>query len=214
MRIYKMVTLGLLLSCLAITDKAMALSFTGTFINDDDVQLFTFTITDPSEVTLRTMSYAGGTLADGTVIPAGGFDPVLSLFNSAGMFLDFDDDDDDGVCSLPADPNNGSAFDACLVALLAPDTYTVALIQFDNFANGPTLADGFFNSGDPFFTANFGCPRGQFCDVDGNDRTPDWALDITTVTQDVPEPGTWLLLGTGLTMLLGCGWRRRRVSSL
>jgi hypothetical protein len=29
-------------------------------------------------------------------------------------------------------------------------------------------------------------------------------------TAPVPEPGTWLLMGTGLAGLLGYGWRRRK----
>ena len=46
---------------------AAHVALTGTFTQDDAVQLFTFTVTDPAltTVTLRTLSYAGGTNAAG-----------------------------------------------------------------------------------------------------------------------------------------------------
>lgn len=49
------------------------------------MQLFNFTVGASSTVTLVTKSYAGGILADGTVISACGFDPILTLFDSTGL---------------------------------------------------------------------------------------------------------------------------------
>ena len=48
-------------------------SFTGSFTNDSNVQLFNFSVAATSSITLRTFSYAGGTNSAGTVIPEGGF---------------------------------------------------------------------------------------------------------------------------------------------
>jgi hypothetical protein len=35
------------------------------------------------------------------------------------------------------------------------------------------------------------------------------SIELLTSTAPVPEPGTWLLMVTGLVGLLGYGWRRR-----
>src|SRR4051794_10875032 len=67
-------------------------SFTGIFSRDDDVQFFSLALGAPSMVTLRTYSYAGGTQANGNVVSAGGFDPVLTVFNSPGQLLHQEDD--------------------------------------------------------------------------------------------------------------------------
>src|SRR4051794_23762944 len=94
--------------------RAANFSFTGNFMNDDEVQIFNFSILDPADVTLRTLSYGGGTSANGNVITPGGFDPIITLFDDAGNFItDNDDDDDDNVidAALP-DPVTGEAFDA------------------------------------------------------------------------------------------------------
>lgn len=176
-------------------------SFTGTFGGDDDVQLFFFTADGASSVTLRTYGYAGGVQADGNVVSAGGFDPILSLFDSTGSLIA---ENDDGFG--PADPSTGASFDAEFSQVLAAGSYAVAISQYDNFAIGPDLSDGFALTGDPFFTAFNGCSNGQFCDVSGvspfDNRTNEWALDILNVeTAVIPEPSTGLLVLMGLVGL-------------
>lgn len=65
--------------------RAADFSFTGTFVNDTDLQFFSFTLANPTAgVALRTWSYAGGTNAAGQVIPSGGFLPYLNLYFSDG----------------------------------------------------------------------------------------------------------------------------------
>jgi hypothetical protein len=85
-------------------------------------------------------------------------------------------------------------------------TYTVAISQFDNFAVGPNLSNGFLQS-NPNFTAIY-CSNGQFCDVTGNNRTSAWAFDILNVdTAAVPEPMT--ILGSAIALGFGTLLKRR-----
>ena len=87
---------------------AATVSYTGTFSGDADVQLFTFTLSGPStDVTLRSLGYAGGVNGAGQVISPGGFDTVLGLFDSSGVLLDTIDDG-----SATVDPVSGAALDA------------------------------------------------------------------------------------------------------
>jgi hypothetical protein len=182
----------------------MDFSFTGTFSADDEVQTFNFTANGASTITLRTYSYAGGTQADGNVVSAGGFDPILALFDSTGLLIDQNDDGDGppDSCFVPADPATSEEYDTCLVSMLPAGDYTVAIMQFDNFASGPNLSDGFDQQGDPTFTSLFGCSNDQFCDVEGDNRTNFWAFDILGVEQaDLPEPSIGMLLVIVLTGL-------------
>lgn len=209
--------LGAVCACalyLSISSDVLAtnLSFTGTFTADDDVQLFNFTTDGTSSVTLRTYSYAGGVQADGNVVSGGGFDPILALFDSAGNLIAEVDDDSSGT--VAEDPNTMSSFDTLLSGVLAAGDYTVAVVQFDNFANGPTLSDGFVMQGDPFFTAlTGGCSNGQFCDVNSANRSNEWAFDILNVvgaTQvPIPIPAAIWLFGTGLLGLVGIARRKK-----
>lgn len=179
-------------------------SFTGTFAQDDDVQVFDFTADGASEVTLRSYSYAGGTQADGNVVPGGGFDPILALFDSMGVLIaqQDDDPDDNGVCDGSSDPNTGRCFDTFFTQLLAAGDYRVAIAQYNNFANGPDFSDGFSRQGEGNFTAGLGCSNGSFCDTNANNRTNAWAFDILNAGQatqvSVPEPVSLLLMGSGL----------------
>jgi hypothetical protein len=185
-------------------------SFTGSFAQDDDVQLFNFSVGAPSNVTLETLSYAGGLNAAGDLIARGGFDPILALFDSGGNLIG---QNDDGGPSLVATDLSGQAWDTFFTALLAAGNYTVAIMQYNNFANGPTLADGFQRSGQGNFT-DPSCAASSFCDVSGsafNQRDGHWAFDILNVesasSSVVPLPAALPLLAGGLGLM---GWMARR----
>ena len=167
--------------------QAANLSFTGSLGGDNDVRLFTFTLAADSDVTLRTWSYAGGTNASGSLIGSGGFDPIVTLFAGTGPSALLLTANDDGT-GVDVDPGTGSAFDSLLEILaLSAGTYTVALTEFDNFASGPTLGDGFGGN--------------NIMGFDG--RNANWALDILSVdsAHQIPEPAGLALAMLGLAAM-------------
>jgi hypothetical protein len=54
--------------------------FQGTFSEDDQVALFSFTANAPEVLTFQTYSYAGGTV-NSTVVQPGGFEPTIERWN-------------------------------------------------------------------------------------------------------------------------------------
>ena len=187
-------------------------SFTGTFAFDTDVQLFTFTVNAPTAgVAFRTWSYAGGTNSAGQGIPAGGFEPLISLYDATGGQMN---PQQSGPCTgntgnplttLPADPTTGACGDVYYPTTLSfpggvwqPGTYTIALTEYVNPAAG-NLSDGFLLAlqGYPVpgnVTCMTSAPGVQgtpptipvdqpFCDefLPGTQRTGNWALDIINV---------------------------------
>ena len=177
---------------------AATVSYTGSFSNDNSVALLSITLATSSNVTFRTYSYAGGVNGAGTTISNGGFDPLVDVFDASGALIA---ENDDGGNLVPADPVTLQNFDVYLQTTLTPGSYTVALAQYDNFANGPNLSDGFFETS-PNFTSAFGCTNGVFCDVTGANRTNNWALDISGVPSSTatPEPAVTGLFALGLSM--------------
>ncbi|MFV0333986.1 MAG: DVUA0089 family protein [Tropicimonas sp.] len=206
----KALPLAILLSTAAFSAQALDFSFTGNFTGDSDVQLFNFVIGAPSNIRLRSYSYAGGTMADGTGIAAGGFDPILVLFDGTGTLLEYHDD---GPGPVDPDPDTNSKYDVNLPILsLAAGSYTVAIMQYNNFPTGISLSDGFQKS-DPFFTSEFNCTNGQFCDINEDNRTSFWAFDILGVEAAsmaaVPLPASLPLVLAGLGTF-GIAARRRK----
>lgn len=181
--------LGVLTLTIASVGAAQSADFTfaGSFAGDDDVRLFQITIGAPAVVTFGTSSYAGG-----------GFDPVLSLFNGAGLLIDVNDD-------------GAAGRDAFLQRALQPGQYVLGLTQYDNLAVGPFLTNGFLRTGDPTFTREFGSPgvTGPFIDGDGLQRSGNFSLTVSNVgsASAIPEPTSVILLVTGL---IGAGVVRRR----
>jgi len=220
----------------AFAPAVFAESLQGTFLTDTDVQLFQFTVTGTtSVVTIQSWSYGGGTDANGDTISAGGFAPALSVFQ--GAYTDPTSIDLNAALFCGPGANFNSATGNCSDVYYptsnafpggywAPGTYTVALTEQGNQANGPTLGDGFAQTGPGNFTCQLtpagnqnpppGSPapfplEGAFCDQSpGFEDTGYWQLDITgaaTVSAIAPEPNTLFLV---LPCVLALALRRGR----
>ena len=211
-----LVMLALLCAGLA---SATSISFTGTFVQDNDMQILYFNLQTATTVTIETWSFGGSSLnpspagenANGDVIPAGGFWPVLSVFNDITGSLEASDAGGNAGCLYCAvDPTTLTAMDAYINVFLLAGTYMLVLTENDNTAIGPNLADGFLRSGLGNFTSDYsgGTDPGPFLwpfqDSNGNyiHQTEHWAVDITGADYagTTPEPASLALVATGLVL--------------
>lgn len=204
----KLFSVAVLGACLTAGTAADAadFDFNGNFANDNDVLRFNFSVGSSGTVTLLTSSWL-----------AGGFDPILTLWDGAGNQLA---EQDDGGLGGSQSSNgvslNYGEFDSYLAINLVAGNYLATLTQYDNFSVSSVLADGFLRDADPTFTAAFGCSNGRFCegtltDSNGNavepNRTSAWDFHILNVADaqiaSVPEPSTLLLMSVSGLFLLG-----------
>lgn len=183
------------------------LSFTGSLAPADpnDVFLVPFTLSASADLHIQTYGYGGtanapgGTNAGGVAIPAGGFDPYVSLFAGVGPSATFLASNDDGLCP-PGTASPACADSTLDIVNLAAGNYTLALTLPFNFSfaenNGiSTLGDGFIGL------------DGDFSDgACGGVCTANYALDITSPadlflhTAAVPAPGSFSLVLLGFLM--------------
>jgi hypothetical protein len=188
----------LCLSSVAFSGRAKAddLTFAGTFAADNSTFSYMLNNTSIQSYNFFTTSYGGGLNADGTTTSAGGFVPVLTLFDSTGSVVDFGGAG--GACSggSNADPTTGLCDDAKFSDVLAPGTYDLVLSEFPNVASGDTSAPFLFG-GDPSITGeSCNSPGGTFLETDTApcvQRTDAYTVNIESASP-VPEPATWLLV--------------------
>ena len=211
--IFRLTAIVTLLLAFTVAGGAASFSFTGNFIHDNDVQLFTFTLLSPGTVTLQTWAYGGGTNAAGQVISPGGFESILGVFDAPSGLAEGSPifPGPDPTCA-PRNPDPNllpvvACFDAFAQVSLPAGNYFLSLTQNANAPLG-NLSDGFFYTTavpDPNFNNNF---VGTF----GFQRDNHWAVDIVSVDAAseltaAPEPASAALFA-GAAILAGF-WRRR-----
>jgi hypothetical protein len=226
----KLLKFGPLLSAvflLSVTVSAKAdtfTSYTGTLSNPESVFETTFTLAAATTVTFQTWGFGGGTNASGTPISAGGFDPMIALFNgpvaTATMYTDGSGNPLVDADNLPNAPwsyvgncppagtvaigTNQDCGDDFMQVALSAGVYTLVLTDADYqpaaiYDNG-ALSEGFFDLSPGVF---------QTCDVLGGciSTTGNYALDIVSSgaasPSPVPEPSAVSLLSIGLAALVG-----------
>ncbi len=223
----------LLAVCLATAARA-SISYTGSLSSPEDVFQATFTLGATTTIEIETFGFGGGINAAGTVIPAGGFDPLVALFSGTGplaaIVTDSGGNPVAGADTLSTFIGNcppahtvtigtGTGSDVCgdvfLQALNLPaGTYTLLLADANYVPlavdPGPPastlLSDGFSDfTGGVFQTCN-STSAGTFCVTPANN----FAVDLLGVS--TPEPESWLLLALGLG-LVAAGRSRKETKS-
>ena len=153
----------------------------GSFANDDEHAVFSFTLASAGPVSARTLSYGGGQAPGGSLVAAGGFAPILSLFEAGSGLLQLAAGSG-RTCNSPVsaavDPATGLCWDARFDLDLAAGDYTLVLTQDGNAPLGPDAAGPFLMDGQPDYSGRFflGQAGLRFINADGSSRTGQWAL--------------------------------------
>ncbi|MBC7808987.1 MAG: DVUA0089 family protein [Akkermansiaceae bacterium] len=219
MRVFKSALAAVALTTLLLLSglSAEAATFTfsssdpgqGVFLNDNDVRLFPFTVTETfAQLTISTDSYLNEAFL--------GFDPTLALYTNTGAAAT--DLLVVGSISQNADPELGLGDDFVEVVVPAGN-YLLALTQYDNTpfdadSDATTfLGEGFqfnnpVNPPEPDYTNPGGTER--FVDLTG--ATRNGSFRVTVVTVAVPEASSAVLALPGLFALVGIAVRRRNMA--
>jgi hypothetical protein len=198
-----LVALGALM--MGTASASFLVSSVGNFGDPNAVfeQQFTYDPSMGNLLVIQTYGYGGssnapgGTNVTGTVIAAGGFDPIIALYSGAigagGAQIAGNDDQGSSPTNVPCGPGSGAlsagnCFDSRLVFNnLATGTYTVALAVFGN--TPPGTENGAYPGNTTF-----------------GERTAAFAIDVVAA----PEPITSMLLGSGLLAVAFLARRKRR----
>jgi hypothetical protein len=173
-------------------------SMTGSLSSSDpnDVFQYSFTLLGPADLDVQSWGYGGGTNAAGVLIPPGGFDAYLSLFQGSGPDAVFWLSDDDGGCP-PGAPDFNCRDPRLHVSGAPAGDYVLTITTFGNFSvaenyGGGILGEGFIG-------------LGSYYDQDNQaDRSPAFAVDVsvTDAGPAVPEPSTRVLVLIPMLLLL------------
>ncbi len=214
--------LSILLPALLAAGCAFAdtVSYTGTLNSPEDTWETDATLSSAGTLTLQTWGFGGGTNAAGTVIPSGGFDPFVGVFNSAGNMIQGTSDGLSNYTSFSGCPpaglvTIGSVPDNCgditMSLALAAGTYTILLSDAEYIPNAIFDSPSYGNLSEGF--TDFTGGAFQTCaDLnDCNNDTANWALDVTTPTSvtPTPEPGSLAVCGLGLMAIMAT-WKSKK----
>ena len=154
--------------------------------------VYSFTVPVQATAYAITFSYGGGINGNSAVIPQGGFEPYLSLFDNAGNFLASTFSGEN--CPAGANSYQNACWDVKLdMGTLAAGTYQIAISAWENMSyaenlGAGNLSDGFTGLGNLF---------------PGEDLH--FAFDVVTGAGggggEVPEPSAWLLAASGLALI-------------
>jgi len=206
----RIVATASVLLILACTAQANSFPYSGTFLHDDQVQGFFYTVQNAGPVHVYTTSYGTGTAGSG-------FLPVLTIFDNAielgGVFLF----SDETAYSRNADADIGPLQNWNAAAGAG---YYVYVTEYNNVWD--QLNDDWSVLEDPFHdpdftTALYGLGTGPFYgpgpDGNGAQLTGDWTVVFESADPTflaVPEPGSWSLLACG-ALALACARKFRWV---
>jgi hypothetical protein len=150
---------------------ATPVTYAGTFASDDSTFVLPFSTTSSENFTFATTSFA-----------AGGFVPVLTLFNaSGGVPITFAETDTSDV-SITQTLGPG---DYLLYLTEDPNVFTTTLAAGPLFAGQPNVTGSFCGGGGPFLDVFDGCTQ----------QTGNYSVtENATAVAATPEPASWLLL--------------------
>src|SRR5581483_6985856 len=204
---FGLLTAAICLLSVTASGQTSSLSYTGTLASPQSVFQVTFTLSAPDTVTFKTWGFGGGTNAANQVIPAGGFDPLITLFKgstaSAAIYLDGSGNplaDGDNLLNTPWSfvsncPAAGTVViganhdcgDVQMSVALAAGTYTLVLTDA-NYQPGAIYDGGVLSEAFVDFTG--GAAQFQTCDPVANvciNPNGHYAVDITSTKADLPS---------------------------
>ena len=192
-------------AALAGNAQAALFNFTGNITYNTDVVQINFSLlNDATNVRVWTDSFKSGL----------NFDPITALWNlTTGARIAEDDDNDD------VNPATQTYYDSGFtLASLAAGEYAFTVAAYANFA-GDSLSDPFAyetNGVTPVAIPDWCQPASDNCQ---NQKGTFWSVWLDGVDNasnpddpgnDVPEPGTMLLAGLGLSALAFVGRRKAK----
>lgn len=203
---------------------ASIISYKGTLATPESYFQTTATLSVAGTLTLQTYGFGGGTSAGG-LVSAGGFDPLVAVFDSTGLVIQGTSDTLTNYSSFEGCPPAGlvtigtvpnQCGDITMSLSLAAGTYTIVLsdaayVPWALYDASPgNLSEGFSD-----LTGGYTPLQTCATSIDCNNDTSNWALDVTTPdttapATNAPEPGAMGIAGLGLLGLsLGSRFRSK-----